>query len=79
MSTLYAVIWEDRHVDVAVHLFSDKDAAIVWAKKQSEESNINDWQDDENECPADWLAYFCYSCEGDHLRVIEVEVDAELQ
>ena len=75
---LYAVIWKDRHTDSSAHLFTDKDAAIAWAKAQADENNTSNYQEEWQSEGSDWLAYFPYNCEGDNLHVVEVEVDAEL-
>ncbi len=80
---LYAVLWTDRHLDAEVQIFSDKNAAIQWAKGMAEESNSNDHVPHINDLPelndTDYIAYFEYSCEGDNLRVMAVEVDGEVE
>lgn len=78
---LYAVLWEDRHVDPSVHLFTDREVAIQWAREQAESRRHDGFKQDWTPTGNDpqWLAYFGYSCEGDGLRVAEVEVDKELE
>lgn len=79
--SVFVVIWEDRHCDTSVHVFSRKDRAFEWAKEQAaefsrgydvEEITINE------SMQRDGWVYCCeYSCEGDGLRVVEVEVDQD--
>ena len=74
---LYAAIWEDRHSDTTVHLFSNADKAIEWARTQCKECDR--WGVYEEREIKGWLFCADYSCEGDGIRVVEVEVDAELK
>lgn len=83
---LYTAIWNDRHSDTTVHSFSDRDAAIKWAKAKVKEC-IEQWpgrEDDLDEELTDsmkaggWIYYGCYSCEGDSIRVVRHELDGEL-
>jgi len=79
-SVIYAVIWQDRHADTEVYLFSDPDVAIAWASRQAHEHNLFGDLDEQllpSMIKAGWLYYGCYSCEGDHLRVVPCAVDAE--
>lgn len=73
----YAVVLEDRHIDVEVTLFLEKDTAIAWAKKQVEgEKELNEEMN--SAMLADGWVYYCgYSCEGDSIRVIERVIDKE--
>ena len=82
MTTLYAVIWEDRHTDVTVHLFAEEDAAVVWAGGKATEM-ARDWPLKEqlrgSEDNDDWFANsgWVYHVEyGDActLRVVRAEV-----
>lgn len=84
MEVLFAVIWEDRHSNTSVHLFSDLEAAIKWAKGKAYDT-ARDKEDVEiQELNADmvksnWKFYVTYSCEGDCLRIIETVVNEEVK
>ena len=78
---LAAVLWRDRHTDPTVHLFTDPEVAIAWARKKAEENNRYDdlaeitlTQSMRN---AGWIYVVDYSCEGDGLRVEMIEVDED--
>ena len=75
MKQVYVVIWEDRHTDTGVYVFSDQEKAIAWAKEQAHECDRHGDLDETNPAPNDWLYYGCYSCEGDHLRVVPRTID----
>ena len=75
--TVYVVIWEDRHSDTNAIVFDDREKAIAWAKEKAREYDRFDDLDEtltEGMITGGWLYYGCYSCEGDHLRVVERRV-----
>lgn len=74
---LYVVIWEDRHTDVGVYLFSDSSKAIEWAEKQIKKTSdvIPSNQVEPHQKRYGWIYYFCYSSEGDCISIVEKEVD----
>ena len=75
----YVAIWEDRHTDTEVYVFSDKSRAIEWAKANARKADRHSDLDEAMTEPmrqGGWLYYGGYSCEGDHLRVVECVVDS---
>lgn len=73
---LYVAIWEDRHNDTTAHVFSDRDAAIQWAKAKCKEfDRLGDYEEFQVK---GWEFSANYSCEGDGIRVVETELDKEL-
>lgn len=74
---LYVSIWEDRHSDVTAHVFSSSDSAVRWAKETCMEHDRFD--DYEEEQIHGWLYCGTYSCEGDGIHVVEVELDGEVR
>lgn len=85
MATIYVVMVEDRHTDTEVHLFSTPEKAISCAQsvldENSDSAEYVDPEDarmsDEDLAAAGWLFYGCYSTEGDCVRVLPAEVDAD--
>lgn len=78
--SVYVVLWEDRHADIEPYVFADADAAISWAQGKAREFNRHADLDEtltDLMRRAGWLYYGCYSCEGDHLRVVPCIVDAK--
>ncbi len=82
MKKVYVAVWQDRHSDTSVEVFTDREAAMAWASKTA-----NDYSRDDEEVlntlnpamiAAGWIYYGCYSCEGDHIRVSEIEVDEQV-
>jgi hypothetical protein len=73
---VFVVIVEDRHYDVRVHLFSDRDAAVAWAKEKAKDycNHIEDYE--EREVPG-YEVVIGYSCEGDNIAVIGKELDED--
>jgi len=74
----YVVMSSDRHNDPMPFLFADRDTAMEWARAYVREhlSRPEDL-DEELTAPmreAGWLYYGQYSVEGDHVFVIECEV-----
>lgn len=81
MSKLAVVIWEDRHADVGVHLFTDTARAIEWARIQARKSDRHGNLDEtltEAAAREGYVYHGRYSSEGDSISVIERRVDAEL-
>jgi len=76
MTKFYVVLTEDRHIDVQVDLFSEKDVAIDFARSEAKEycKYPEDYQEEQEERYPGWLFYAQYSCEGS-IRVIPVELD----
>ena len=73
----YIVICQDRHGDTTVHPFTDKDKAISEARRIAKE--YFRYPEDYREEQIDgWLFYAQYSCESDHVRVVEVVMDKEI-
>lgn len=71
----YVVIQEDRHTDVSVELFEDRDEAIEWARAQAHALSGN-WPVTEKvgeDAPGDWLYDVNYG-ESCDIRVVEEEV-----
>lgn len=78
MSAFTVVIWEDRHCDTTVHLFSDAATAIGWAREQAHEM-IRNGTVTQKRYP-DGETCIMYGPESDRLRVIPgVNVDGELK
>ena len=73
---IYAALWNDRHSDPGVYLFSTAELAMTWAKKTCREYNRFGGLE-ESEGESDCLYIGTYSCEGDGITVTECEVDAE--
>lgn len=71
---IYIAIWEDRHTDTTVHAFRDSDKAIEWARGTAKE-NCSYQKDYAEHSVKGWLFCAVYSCEGDSLRVVAVELD----
>ena len=76
---IYLVIHEDRHTDVEVEAFSDKEKSIEYARKRAKSCVHEDYLEDYQESDIlGWLFFASYSGVGDSVRVIEVELDKEL-
>jgi len=75
---IYIAIWEDRHTDTEVYAFSTPDKAIEWAKAMVREHDRHNELDEALTQPmirGGWLYYGRYSCEGDHIHIVEAEID----
>ena len=74
---LYIVIIEDRHSDVAVYPFSNKEKAIQEARRIAKKycRHPEDYQEHDYGRDIGWLFYANYSCEGDHVLVVTAELD----
>ena len=77
-ATCYIVIWQDRHSDTTVHPFTDKDKAISEAKRIAKEYCKKYPEDYKEEHIGGWLFYAQYSCEPDHVRVVEAQMNKEM-
>lgn len=71
---IYVVLWNDRHFDASVEVFSNKDDAISYAKKNVKLAAGKRSIDEtltESMKQLNWIYYGCYSCEGDNITVME--------
>lgn len=77
-SDIYNVLIKDRHGDPEIHNFTDKDAAIAFARTEACESCrfLEDYKETEydDEDPSNWILLIVYSCEDDYVRVSKGEV-----
>lgn len=73
---VYLVITQDRHVDVDVEVYDNKDVAIKRGKELAKKycRNTKDYEESK---VADWLFYAIYSCEGDYVSVHEKDLLSE--
>lgn len=74
----YVAIWEDRHCDTSVRVFSDSDKAVEWAKAtvrkcdrwgELDETMTSSMQ------AAGWIYRGRYSYDGDCIRVVKAVMD----
>lgn len=70
---VYAVLLEDRHTDVHVEVFADRDEAIERARTLAKE-NARFPDDYKEETIEGWEFYCRYSCEDDSTRVVATEL-----
>lgn len=78
MSTaVYVVVWEDRHTDVEVTLFSELQPAIDWVESFPRIQQAREIGDVEEEQIDGWDYYIVYSCEGDSVRIEKKVIDAK--
>ena len=70
---IYLVITEDRHCDVDVEPFYNSDKAVTRAREIAQESTTRT-EDYQESSMDDWLFYATYSCEGDSVHVVSVEM-----
>lgn len=69
--SLYALIVNDRHLDTEVRVFTTAELAIAAARLETSERGW--WIEEE---PIDgWLIHASHPTEGDHLQVVEVELE----
>lgn len=73
---IYLVILEDRHIDVEVTPFRDRDAAIARAREIAAEESRSDSSYEISELTPDmlddgWLFHAVYSVEDDSVRVVQ--------
>ena len=81
LTTCYIAIGSDRHTDTTAHVFSDKMAAIEWARKQAREmDSFGELTEKLNSAMIQdgWVYYGCYSCEVDSIYVVERKIDEEV-
>lgn len=81
MTKVYVAIWEDRHTESSIHVFSDLDKAIAWAHNMARIEAKGGELDEvltRSMKKSGWLYYGCYSPEGDYLRVVEAIIDNDL-
>lgn len=80
IESCFVVIWEDRHSDTTAHIFTCPEKAIDWAMAKARQYGNQHGELDEMVTDAmrdgGCLYYGCYSCEGDHLRVVECVLDS---
>jgi len=77
---MYVVLWNDRHAEPTVHLFSDMYEAVAWARKAVH--SVCYCREDvvERNCDGVDTIYHCsYSCENDHIIVFRCEIDKEIE
>lgn len=77
MTTVYLLIIEDRHADVAVRVFAAKKDALAAARDVFSEYKSVEGRDAhiDRDRPAEWLFAATLTCEGDCLRVEAAEVE----
>ena len=80
MNTLFVVIIEDSHVDVKVVLFRGRESAIAYAETYVAENQRGsyDWREaygPDWQQPKLWLYFWVYTCEGDCIRVEEIDIN----
>jgi hypothetical protein len=68
---VYVLITEDRHIDVLVDLFKNKDRAIKTAETRAKEYAKAYHSEVETEKIEGWVYYAKYSLDGDCVRVVE--------
>jgi hypothetical protein len=79
---VFVVIWEDRHTDVGVRVYRDKEEAINRARldahrmasRGGEDGMVEETLTEEMRSDG-WLYRGVYGPEGDGLRVMEREVE----
>lgn len=74
VALLFVVIQEDRHTDVDVEVYGDRDRAIERAGELAREAGGDEAQAqplNPSMQKEGWLCYITYSCEGDSVRVVE--------
>jgi hypothetical protein len=70
---VFVVLIEDRHADVDVEVYTDRDKAIARGRELAKEYCRYEDDYEENTNPA-WLFNATYSCEGDNITVYEREL-----
>ena len=77
---IFVAVWGDRHSDTTVHLFTDKQKAIDWAREtaKSRARRPEDYEEPVYSREDGWVFYATYSCEDDGIYVVESEIDKEL-
>lgn len=77
--SLWVVVWQDRHVDTGVFLFTERHEALAWAAVQAHKTARRAGGEVKVTRIPGWDYFAEYSAEGDSLRVQRVVVDAELE
>lgn len=77
---IYIIVHNDRHGDTAVHPFADISKAVEEAKKVAKQYCGREEDYEELGCaPQDIIIFYArYSSEGDHVMVIQAEMDKEI-
>lgn len=70
---IYVVLVEDRHTDVDVEVFTDRSAAIAFAKQEALD-NARHPEGIEEEDIEGYIYYCRYSAESDCVSVVEKEL-----
>jgi len=71
---IYNIIIEDRHTDVEVRSFRDREKAIETAKKIAKSLNRN-IEDLEEKVIKDYEFHITYSCENDFVSVVKTVLE----
>lgn len=72
---IYNVIIEDRHNDVTVRSFFNRERAIEIAKETAFSLNRNK-ENLKEDIIKGWEFYIEYSCEGDYIHVIKTKLES---
>ena len=74
----FLIIVHDRHCDDSYHFYSDRDKAIIKARKLAKEycRFPEDYQEESIE---GWEFYANYSCESDYVKVIRLKEYVEVE
>jgi hypothetical protein len=73
--SIFVVITDDRHVDPAPEVFTERDAAVEYAQSQAIALNHHpEYLDLLADPPEGWLYLATYSSEGDCVWVVEKEL-----
>lgn len=73
MTKVYVMLTHDRHTEVEVEVYTDKDRAIEQARQAAMHSAGSE-DDYEEEKIDGYLFSASYSCEGDHITVEETDL-----
>ena len=73
MTKIYIVIIEDRHTDVVVLAYKNKEEAIEAGKKMAKDYCGREEDYEEHQIEG-WLFHAKYSCEGDSVTVQEIDL-----
>lgn len=71
---VYVVIIEDRHCDVIVEVWNDREAAISSARATAQEECRRYGEPYSEEAIDEWLYYCRFSSEGDSVHVVKTEL-----
>lgn len=76
-TTVYVVMWNDRHTDPTATLFATPEAAVEWGQATAREYDRHGDLDETLTDPmrsGGWLYHATYSCEGDSVWVTACDV-----